>query len=88
MKKGMFKLVLIVVLLLVLRSAAADASFTFRNGVTWDSTKAEMMAAEGVHDGDENVLQNVIYGRLRAALSWERTMGRIILRTSMPMICR
>lgn len=40
------------VLLLLLPAAMADTAFSFRNGVTWDTTIAEMMAAEGLQEGD------------------------------------
>lgn len=32
--------------------AAADGTFLFRNGIIWDTTVAQMMAAEGLTEGD------------------------------------
>jgi hypothetical protein len=32
--------------------AAADTAFSFRNGITWDTTVSQMMAAEGITEGD------------------------------------
>ena len=47
-------------LLVCTGTAAADAAFTFRHGVTWASTVADMMAAEGMHDYDADFHQNTI----------------------------
>ena len=42
------------ILTLLFSCAAADTAFSFRNGVTWASTVADMMAAEGLRDGGGN----------------------------------
>ena len=41
-------------LLLLCGTAFADASFSFRDGVTWSTTPAQMLAAEGVDDSGVN----------------------------------
>jgi hypothetical protein len=33
-------------------ASAAASSFSFRSGVTWDTTPAQMLAAEGLQEGD------------------------------------
>ena len=64
--KQLCRLLCIPLALLVLASvsfAAADAAFTFRNGIGWSTTPAEMLAAEGVHDYDANVQQRNVMDR-------------------------
>lgn len=45
---------LTLVFLLVFSFAAAGTAFLFRGGITWDTTVAGMMAAEGLRDGGGN----------------------------------
>ena len=50
------------VLLLLLASAAAATAFTFRSGVTWDTTPAQMLAAEGRQAGDDTYNRHTYNG--------------------------
>jgi hypothetical protein len=63
MKKSLFCTTALVLVILCSFGTAEDAVFTFRNGITWDSTVAEMMAAEGVREYDANFHQNAITDR-------------------------
>ena len=45
-------LLLAVLLLSACALAAAGTAFSFRNGITWDTTAAQMMAAEGLTEDD------------------------------------
>ncbi len=37
--------------------ASADTAFTYRSGITWDTTPSQMLAAEGLREGDESFNQ-------------------------------
>jgi hypothetical protein len=49
-------------LFLFVCTAAGASSFSFRSGITWDTTPAQMLAAEGLQEGDENFNQHEDYG--------------------------
>lgn len=44
-------------LLLLFACAVADTAFSFRNGITWDTAPSQMLAAEGLREGDESFNQ-------------------------------
>ena len=52
--RGRKLICLVLCLLLLCGTAFADASFSFRDGVTWSTTPAQMLAAEGVDDSGVN----------------------------------
>lgn len=45
---------LVLILPLFCGTAAADTAFSFRNGVTWDTTPQQMLAAEGLSESGVN----------------------------------
>jgi hypothetical protein len=75
MKKRLLCAAVLVLVFLFALGAAADAVFTFRNGITWDSTVAEMMAAEGVHEYDADFHQNAITDRFTRYYIQDRADG-------------
>ena len=58
-------------LLLISCASASASSFSFSNGITWDTTPAQMLAAEGVQEGgggyNEQAFEGYTFFYLKAA---------------------
>lgn len=76
MKKSLFYTAALVLVFLCALGAAADSIFIFRSGNTWDSTVAEMMEAEGVHEYDADFHQNAITDRFTRYYIQDRADGK------------
>ena len=77
---GKWATALLLFLLPLLPGAAASAEtpLSFRSGVTWNSTVADMMAAEGVREYDGNFHSNVIGDRFTRYYIQDRPNGAAV----------
>jgi hypothetical protein len=62
MKKSLFCAVALALVLLCAIGAAEDTAFTFRTGITWDTTLDDLLAAEGLRIGDAEFRQKQYNG--------------------------